>query len=175
MPRDAGLMRVAGSGRRCHGGTNRGHSQFGPVPHMGGKGSVLVLYRKQNSGAAPRVAPPAVLLSPQLAPHRAPKRAVCACVLRAAASAPNQPELDYRRRSREPSRPLNTPSDQATTAGRPLAHYVPGAAVTTAVVFRNRRPLRGALAPRPETRPHSEFGSVLFFGRDMKFVVAWTM
>lgn len=97
--------------------------------------------------------------------------------LRAAATAPNQPALDYARLSREQARPLNTPSDQEACArlddvfritsaeqrARPRSYFALGGHYVV-------------LLPRDrKTRPQSEFGSVVFLDRDMKFVVAWTM
>ena len=97
--------------------------------------------------------------------------------LRTAAASPRQRGPDYARLEREQVRPLSTASDQAVCA------RLDDALRLTTEDQRTR--LRSyfalgdhyvALLPRDrKTRPHSEFGSVVVFDRDMKFVVAWTM
>ena len=97
--------------------------------------------------------------------------------LGAAATGPNRPELDYAKLLREQARPLNTPSDQATCAR--LDEFIRIAPADqrsrTRAYFAIGDHYVVMLPRDPKTRPHSEFGSVVFLDRDMNFVVAWTM
>ena len=109
--------------------------------------------------------------------HGAHDAAVLRRTLEAATGAPNQAGLDYARLSREQPRALNTPLDQAVCAQLDDVFHI--ATAEQRLRLRSYFKLGDhyvAVLPRdPKTRPHSEFGSVVFLDRDRKFVVAWTM
>jgi len=97
--------------------------------------------------------------------------------LRTAAASPRQRGADYARLEREQVRPLSTASDQMVCArldsvlrltteeqrARPRSYFAVGDHYVIVL-------------PRdPKTRPHSEFGAVVFLDRDMKILTALTM